>query len=137
MGPNAGEILQGMAIAVKLGATKVGDMHVDDGWCCESITYPIYVLQKKLCSNYCIPATTFSSWPSRSSMHFGDVLSVHGLESGISSSCGYVMLFSQYDFDNTVGIHPTNAECFTQLSITKRSGKNWIAAGGCGGGKCG
>lgn len=43
----------------------------------------------------------------------------------------------QADFDNTVGIHPTNAECFTQLCITKRSGKNWVAAGGCGGGKCG
>ncbi|OEH80556.1 hypothetical protein cyc_02516 [Cyclospora cayetanensis] len=34
------------------------------------------------------------------------------------------------DFDKTVGIHPTNAECFTQLSITRRSGKNWMAAGG-------
>lgn len=64
VGPNAGEVVQGMAIAVKLGATKS-------------------------------------------------------------------------DFDNTVGIHPTNAECFTQLLITKRSGKDWVATGGCGGGKCG
>ncbi|XP_026192306.1 thioredoxin reductase [Cyclospora cayetanensis] len=64
VGPNAGEVIQGMAIAVRLGATKA-------------------------------------------------------------------------DFDKTVGIHPTNAECFTQLSITRRSGKNWMAAGGCGGGKCG
>ncbi|KAL8275732.1 hypothetical protein Esti_000295 [Eimeria stiedai] len=64
VGPNAGELLQGMAIAVKLGAKKS-------------------------------------------------------------------------DFDNTVGIHPTNAECFTQLTITKRSGQDWVAAGGCGGGKCG
>ncbi|KAL8435201.1 hypothetical protein ACSSS7_002622 [Eimeria intestinalis] len=64
VGPNAGELLQGMAIAVRLGAKKS-------------------------------------------------------------------------DFDNTVGIHPTNAECFTQLTITKRSGKDWVAAGGCGGGKCG
>ncbi|KAL8439149.1 hypothetical protein Efla_000664 [Eimeria flavescens] len=64
VGPHAGELLQGMAIAVKLGAKKE-------------------------------------------------------------------------DFDNTVGIHPTNAECFTQLTITKRSGQDWVAAGGCGGGKCG
>ncbi|CDJ56614.1 thioredoxin reductase, putative [Eimeria maxima] len=41
------------------------------------------------------------------------------------------------DFDNTLGIHPSNAECFMQLQITKRSGENWVATGGCGGGKCG
>lgn len=64
VGPHAGELIQGMAIAVRLGATK-------------------------------------------------------------------------RDFDSTVGIHPTNAEAFTQLSITKRSGKDWVATGGCGGGKCG
>lgn len=28
------------------------------------------------------------------------------------------------DFDTTVGIHPTVAEEFTTLSITKRSGEN-------------
>ncbi|KAL8454867.1 hypothetical protein Emag_001233 [Eimeria magna] len=64
VGPNAGELIQGMAVALKLGAKKS-------------------------------------------------------------------------DFDDTVGIHPTNAECFTQLTITKRSGQDWVAAGGCGGGKCG
>ena len=46
-------------------------------------------------------------------------------------------MYVQEDFDSTVGIHPTNAECFMQLQITKRSGENWVAAGGCGGGKCG
>jgi len=33
------------------------------------------------------------------------------------------------DLDNLVGIHPTNAEVFTTLSITKRSGEDWEAAG--------
>jgi thioredoxin reductase (NADPH) len=41
------------------------------------------------------------------------------------------------DFDNTVGIHPTDAEAFMTMSITRESGESWIAAGGCGGGKCG
>lgn len=64
VGPNAGEVTQGFAVAMKLGATKA-------------------------------------------------------------------------DFDSTVGIHPTDAESFTMLEVTKRSGQNWIASGGCGGGKCG
>ena len=29
------------------------------------------------------------------------------------------------DLDNLVGIHPTSAEIFTTLSITKRSGKDF------------
>eukprot|EP00276_Gloeochaete_wittrockiana_P010402 CAMPEP_0184655092 /NCGR_PEP_ID=MMETSP0308-20130426/12721_1 /TAXON_ID=38269 /ORGANISM="Gloeochaete witrockiana, Strain SAG 46.84" /LENGTH=1000 /DNA_ID=CAMNT_0027091361 /DNA_START=24 /DNA_END=3026 /DNA_ORIENTATION=+ len=41
------------------------------------------------------------------------------------------------DFDNLVGIHPTDAEVFTQLTITRSSGKDFRAKGGCGGGKCG
>mmetsp|Transcript_12144 Transcript_12144/g.16857 ORF Transcript_12144/g.16857 Transcript_12144/m.16857 type:complete len:89 (-) Transcript_12144:131-397(-) len=41
------------------------------------------------------------------------------------------------DFDRLVGIHPTDAESFTSLSVTKSSGESWVAAGGCGGGKCG
>lgn len=64
IGPNAGEITQGFALAVKLGATKA-------------------------------------------------------------------------DFDDLVGIHPTDAESFCALSVTKRSGKNWAEEGGCGGGVCG
>jgi thioredoxin reductase (NADPH) len=64
VGPNAGEITQGFALAVKMGATKA-------------------------------------------------------------------------DFDDLVGIHPTDAESFCQLSITKRSGVDFGAAGGCGGGVCG
>eukprot|EP00906_Rhabdomonas_costata_P009594 RCo013562 len=40
-------------------------------------------------------------------------------------------------FDKVVGIHPTDAEAFTGLSITRASGESWIASGGCGGGKCG
>ncbi|KAH0476993.1 MAG: hypothetical protein KVP17_002805 [Porospora cf. gigantea B] len=41
------------------------------------------------------------------------------------------------DLDDTVGIHPTDAEAFCGLSVTKSSGESWLAAGGCGGGKCG
>eukprot|EP00922_Rhytidocystis_sp_ex-Travisia-forbesii_P033956 GHVS01050453.1.p1 GENE.GHVS01050453.1~~GHVS01050453.1.p1 ORF type:complete len:641 (+),score=106.61 GHVS01050453.1:98-2020(+) len=41
------------------------------------------------------------------------------------------------DFDDLVGVHPTDAESFCSLSITRRSGQSWIATGGCGGGKCG
>ena len=37
------------------------------------------------------------------------------------------------DFDMLVGIHPTNAEVFTSLTITKSSGKE-LSASGCGGG---
>lgn len=39
--------------------------------------------------------------------------------------------------DEVVGIHPTDAESFHSLTITKRSGLIYRAAGGCGGGKCG
>ena len=41
------------------------------------------------------------------------------------------------DFDGTVGIHPTDAEAFVQMDVTRASGEDWVAAGGCGGGKCG
>ncbi|KAF8822671.1 thioredoxin reductase [Cardiosporidium cionae] len=41
------------------------------------------------------------------------------------------------DFDHCVGIHPTDAESFMGLAVTKSSGESWVAAGGCGGGKCG
>jgi len=34
------------------------------------------------------------------------------------------------DFDNLVGIHPTCAEVFTTMTITKRSGKD-VTAQGC------
>lgn len=44
---------------------------------------------------------------------------------------------AQDDFDQTIGIHPTDAESFHGLSVTKASGESWVAAGGCGGGKCG
>jgi len=57
LGPNAGEVTQGYALAIKLGATKA-------------------------------------------------------------------------DFDNVVGIHPTTAEIFTTLKITKASGQD-VNAGGC------
>ena len=40
------------------------------------------------------------------------------------------------DFDNLVGIHPTDAESFTTLQVTRASGENWVTVG-CGGGKCG
>jgi thioredoxin reductase (NADPH) len=41
------------------------------------------------------------------------------------------------DFDSLVGIHPTDAEALVALSVTKSSGENYVATGGCGGGKCG
>jgi thioredoxin reductase (NADPH) len=41
------------------------------------------------------------------------------------------------DFDQVVGIHPTDAESFMSLGITKSSGEVWETLGGCGGGKCG
>ncbi|CBZ54959.1 MGC84926 protein, related [Neospora caninum Liverpool] len=41
------------------------------------------------------------------------------------------------DFDKCIGIHPTNAEAFMALTITKASGESFVASGGCGGGKCG
>ncbi|EZG63622.1 thioredoxin reductase [Gregarina niphandrodes] len=41
------------------------------------------------------------------------------------------------DLDAVVGIHPTDAESFHSMTITRRSGESFMAAGGCGGGKCG
>jgi pyruvate/2-oxoglutarate dehydrogenase complex dihydrolipoamide dehydrogenase (E3) component len=41
------------------------------------------------------------------------------------------------DFDKLVGIHPTDAESFCDLSVTRASGENFVAAAGCGGGSCG
>ena len=42
------------------------------------------------------------------------------------------------DFDQLIGVHPTNAEAFVSLSITRSSGESFQAKGGnCGGGKCG
>nr|BAO53981.1 NADPH-dependent thioredoxin reductase [Euglena gracilis] len=41
------------------------------------------------------------------------------------------------DFNKVIGIHPTDAESFTALDITRASGQPFAASGGCGGGKCG
>lgn len=41
------------------------------------------------------------------------------------------------DFDDLIGIHPTDAESLCSLDITARSGESYRASGGCGGGKCG
>lgn len=41
------------------------------------------------------------------------------------------------DFDDTIGIHPTDAESFMSMNITKSSGENYIISDSCGGGKCG
>jgi hypothetical protein len=64
MGPNAGEVVQGFALAVSMGATK-------------------------------------------------------------------------QQFDDLVGIHPTAAEEFTVLTVSKESGSTLLKAAGCGGGSCG
>ncbi|ORM40587.1 Thioredoxin reductase 2 [Babesia sp. Xinjiang] len=41
------------------------------------------------------------------------------------------------DFDDTIGIHPTDAESFMNLTVTKASGDSWVQSAGCGGGRCG
>merc|ERR1712232_702365 len=51
-------------------------------------------------------------------------------------SLGVRMGATKQDFDNLVGIHPTDAEAFTTLAITRASGQDWVAKGGCGGGSC-
>jgi thioredoxin reductase (NADPH) len=40
-------------------------------------------------------------------------------------------------FDDLVGIHPTAAEEFTVLTVTKESKATLLKAAGCGGGSCG
>jgi thioredoxin reductase (NADPH) len=86
IGPNAGEVIQGYALALRLGATKV-----------------------VLCILYFILLNMFF----------------------------FFFFFLQKDFDACIGIHPTSAESFHSLQITKASGENFRATGGCGGGKCG
>jgi len=43
-------------------------------------------------------------------------------------------------FDDVVGIHPTDAEAFNTMTVTRKditTAADWTAAAGCGGGKCG
>lgn len=40
-------------------------------------------------------------------------------------------------YDRVLGIHPTNAEAFVDLTITTRSGEDYVQKGGCAGGRCG
>ncbi|CAK0796792.1 unnamed protein product [Prorocentrum cordatum] len=40
------------------------------------------------------------------------------------------------DFDELIGIHPTDAEAFAQLRVAKSSREEWKSVGGCGGGTC-
>ncbi len=44
---------------------------------------------------------------------------------------------TKQNFDKLVGIHPTAAEEFTVLSVTKSSGASYFKKAGCGGGSCG
>ncbi|GIX64078.1 thioredoxin reductase [Babesia caballi] len=72
----------------------------------------------------------------------GTVIGVHfvGPNAGevMQGMCLAVRLGAKkQDFDDTIGIHPTDAESFMGLTVTKASGESWVAAGGCGGGRCG
>mmetsp|Transcript_3840 Transcript_3840/g.9703 ORF Transcript_3840/g.9703 Transcript_3840/m.9703 type:complete len:525 (-) Transcript_3840:106-1680(-) len=54
----------------------------------------------------------------------------------IAMRCGA----TKEDFDETIGIHPTDAEAYTTMEVTRADVKepgDWTAAAGCGGGKCG
>jgi len=44
---------------------------------------------------------------------------------------------TKQQFDDLVGIHPTAAEEFTVLTVTKESQATPLKAAGCGGGSCG
>lgn len=44
---------------------------------------------------------------------------------------------TKQQFDDLVGIHPTAAEEFTVLNVTKESQSTLLKAAGCGGGSCG
>jgi hypothetical protein len=50
---------------------------------------------------------------------------------------GIMMGATKQQFDNLVGIHPTGAEEFTVLTVTKDSETTLLKAAGCGGGSCG
>ena len=56
----------------------------------------------------------------------------------LAIKCGDV---TKSDFDDLVGIHPTDAEAFVQMGVERRDVLNgeadYTASGGCGGGKCG
>lgn len=54
-----------------------------------------------------------------------------------ANSVGLRLRATKKDFTDLVGIHPTDAESFCSLAITKASGEEYESAGGCGGGKCG
>lgn len=57
---------------------------------------------------------------------------IHGL--ALACSLGA----TKRDFDQRVlGVHPTDAEGLTDISVTKSSGLPYVVASGCGGGKCG
>ena len=61
--------------------------------------------------------------------HAGEVLQGYAL--AVRLGC------TKQDFDEQFGIHPTDAEVFCDLHVTKSSGESWEVAGGCGGGRCG
>ena len=44
---------------------------------------------------------------------------------------------TKQQFDDLVGIHPTAAEEFTVLTVSKESQLTLLKAAGCGGGSCG
>ena len=44
------------------------------------------------------------------------------------------------DFDKLIGIHPTDAEALTTMTVKRseiKSKEDFVSVGGCGGGKCG
>ena len=48
--------------------------------------------------------------------------------------------YGEEDFDDLVGIHPTDAEAFCAMEVRRKdvkSPEDYTASGGCGGGKCG
>lgn len=55
---------------------------------------------------------------------------------GLALACSLGATKSDFDF-RVLGIHPTDSEALTDVSVTRSSGLEYRVAAGCGGGKCG
>ena len=82
------------------------------------------VIQGTALARLCNPALAISQAPVKR-QGLTRCLAVGGLGAGYGMALK--LKATKVDLDNLVGIHPTNAEIFTTLNITKRSGEDWQA----------
>ena len=114
LGPNAGEVTQGFSVAMRKGATSSGRAGIEGPPAAASSSPPRPLRRRRRVRVVAAAASAATRF----------------VFVAAASAPRHASNRRYSDFLSTVGIHPTIAEEFTGLTVTKSSGES-AAKGGC------